>query len=270
MELDRYLGLWKQTLSGPGPNGAVATELGFELPRLRLYRKLVHSHYRGAVEKMYPLLKRQAPELFHSEIIEGYFAAHPPTAWELNDLARDFPKYLKSQTHYPTWYAEVAEYEWAQFITYLHPADENEIRSNLKADEVALNPTLYIMQLQHQIHEWAQALDATLEKTGAKPQVPTVAVSVEGTLENTGVSVGPEAISQVLLVGRTTEPFSTSIVEPALLGLVVVQSLSEGPKSRHDCAHSVAERMQVSDDLVLSEIETLTEWSVLLSPAMPR
>jgi hypothetical protein len=78
MKLEDYLNKWSQLLLQEGTN---------ENPRLAIYQEFVWGHYEGSLEKMYPRLS-QVYSFNWETISRDYYKLFPPTAYDLNEIAK--------------------------------------------------------------------------------------------------------------------------------------------------------------------------------------
>src|SRR5436305_111370 len=63
--------------------------------RLQVYRNTVHGNAYDTLDADYPLTQKQFSEKDWFELEKAYFAAHPPSFFELNHCVLSFPKFLQ-------------------------------------------------------------------------------------------------------------------------------------------------------------------------------
>lgn len=253
MNLETYLTKWKTILSGTGPTEAIALELGVSLDRLKTYRRFIWDHYQDAIRLMYTRVEKVAPEVVTLECIRAYYEKFPPCEWNLNQLAKHYPMYLK-ELPVPAPVAELAEYDWAEFCVLRDLADEKQLIAELAPGELLLHPGLYLLTFQNQISSWVHDIDEIEENAEAlgdsKPVYP---------LEP---ATGPET----LLMSRICDPYQIRLTQPSLAALSVIQTLSEGKLSEEAALTAAARICGLPVEDLKSETEFLIQQGVLLTP----
>ena len=146
----------------------VAARIGAPAARLRVVRRMIRGHVTRALEKVFPCVRAHLSPRTWEELAASYYAAHPPTSFELNRAAAAFPGYLAGaigdQPHREATlaHAELAELEWEALAAYLAPDAE-------WAGDVGLriNPTLTLLSLDFAVVDVLSAWDG-----GAKDPPP--------------------------------------------------------------------------------------------------
>jgi hypothetical protein len=250
VKLETYLEKWKTILSGSGPTDAVAGELGVSLDRLKTYRRFIWDHYQDAIRLMYGRVEKVAPESLTLECIRAYYSKFPPNEWNLNQLAKHYPAYLK-ELPVPTAVCELAEYEWAEFCVLRDLADEAQLIADLAPGELLLHPSLYLLNFQNQISSWVHDIDELEEnaETDSKPVYPTA----------------PTAGPETLLMSRICDPYQIRLTQPSLGALSVIQTLSDGKMSRDAALAAAAEVCGLPEVELKSETDFLIKQGILLT-----
>lgn len=230
MNLSEYLKSWNAALSSQNDSvpESLANVLQMPLERLDLYRGFVRNHYNHSVRKMFPQLMKLTPRLFTDEFIQSYFAAYPPTAWELNAMAKDFPEFLATHPQVEPAFAECARYESARFQVFMHTADETEVAGHLEPNHLTLSPALFLLQ-RH------------FDDQAAELETP-----------------------KLVALSRQRDPFDTVVSELSILAVAILQTVSDNPIERSLCVQTVSERMANAPSEVEEEVSILLDANVLL------
>ncbi|GEM_PF-5016137 len=254
MNLESYLAKWKTILSGTGPTESAAKELGMPLDRLKTYRRFIWDHYQDAIRLMFTRVEKVAPETLTLECIEDYYSKFPPTEWNLNQLAKHYPTYLKELPVHSA-VAELAEFDWAEFCVLRDLADETQLIADLAPKELLLHPSLSLLTFQNQISSWVHDIDEIEENAqdnaaaGTKPIYPSLPVA------------GPET----LLMSRVRDPFQMRLTQPSLAALAVIQSLSDGKLSLETALTAAATICGLPVEDLKSETDFLVTQGILLT-----
>lgn len=251
MKLESYLEKWKTILSGAGPTEAIALELGVSLDRLKTYRRFIWDHYQDAIRLMYTRVEKVAPQALTLECIRTYYEKFPPTEWNLNQLAKHYPAYLK-ELPVSTAVAELAEYDWAEFCVLRDLSDEAQLISDLAPGELLLHPGLYLLTFQNQISSWVHDIDEIEENADGK----------EKPVYPTEPATGPET----LLMSRICDPYQIRLTQPSLAALSVIQTLSDGKMSEETALAAAAKICGLPLADLKSETDFLIQQGVLLKP----
>lgn len=250
MKLESYLEKWKTILSGSGPTESVAQELGVSLDRLKTYRRFIWDHYQDAIRLMYTRVEKVAPESLTLECIRSYYSKFPPTEWNLNQLAKHYPTYLK-ELPVPTAVSELAEYDWAEFCVLRDLADEAQLIGDLAPGELLLHPALYLLTFQNQISSWVHDIDEIEEnaEAGTKPTYPSE----------------PTTGAETLLMSRVCDPYQIRLTQPSLAALSVIQTLSDGKMNSEAALAAAAQVCGLPVADLQSETDFLIQQGVLLT-----
>lgn len=131
----------------PVDSGAAA--LGCDPARLDIYRRFIAAHVQSALDKNFPVLAALLGADAWVALGTTYYAEIPASSWELNEAARPFPAWLAAREEagadaLTPFHVALASWEWAEFATYVHPA---EIPSPASLSAPIVNPTLTILEL---------------------------------------------------------------------------------------------------------------------------
>jgi uncharacterized protein len=138
----------------------VAARVGTSAARLRVVRRMIRGHVRGALQKCFPCVRAHLSPEAWEELVAGYYAAHPPASFELNHAAAAFPDHLAraiagGEAHDATLaHAELALLEWEALATYLAPDTEHDPDVRFR-----VNPTLSLLSLDFEVVEVLTAWD---------------------------------------------------------------------------------------------------------------
>ena len=84
--------------------------------RLDIYRNNVRHNFRGALEMMFPVLRRRVGDDYFAQLAHHYQVAFPSRSGDLHWVGRDFPTFLARHLaggDY-AWLADLARLEWAR------------------------------------------------------------------------------------------------------------------------------------------------------------
>jgi hypothetical protein len=245
MKLESYLEKWKTILSGTGPTEDIALELGVSLDRLKTYRRFIWDHYQDAIRLMYTRVEKVAPQTLTLECIRAYYETFPPCEWNLNQLAKHYPTYLK-ELPVPAAVAELAEYDWAEFCVLRDLADEAQLIAELAPGELLLHPGLYLLTFQNQISSWVHDIDEIEENAEAEEKFKPI------------YPLEPKAEPETLLMSRICDPYQIRLTQPSLAALSVIQTLSDG-KLSEEAALAAAAKIC---DLPVADLKTETDFLI--------
>jgi len=165
MSLQRFFGLMTPFLTGRATAESVEAGLApcpSGLSRLQVYRDLVRWDHHNVMEKLYPVTRKVSGGIWE-ELVTEFLWAHPPTHWEINRSGEAFSQFLRRKgsdwPFYSGWMADVALYEWIDFVTYTS-AEEH----GLEAGAIRINPTFRADLFGHEIGAWFQRGDAHKDK----------------------------------------------------------------------------------------------------------
>jgi hypothetical protein len=118
--------------------------------RMAFYPGLVAWGHANFVEKLYPMTLARLGEDRSDDLIEIYGEEHPPNHWEPNQVGARFPAFLESRPDVDDWIAELARYEWFEFVVYL---DRNPTTPPPDG-KLIVNPTLHALPFRHDVPAW--------------------------------------------------------------------------------------------------------------------
>ena len=137
-----------------------ATALGVSADRLAIYVRFVEGHIGGILEKQFPRVAKTLPPSTWHHVCQGYFKAHPPSHWELNQAAEAFPDHLADQlleeAELSLFHVSMAQLEWAQWCAF---SDPTPIPALKDLHGPIVNPTLTILELPCPVIDAALSLD---------------------------------------------------------------------------------------------------------------
>jgi hypothetical protein len=202
-----------------------AAELGVDPKRLAVYADFVRGHITGILAKQYPRLCQTLAAEPWQRLCEGFYSAHPPSDWELNEAAEPFPAYLAEQLgvldEVSLFHVSLAQFEWAQWAAFSDPSripDANALQRD------AVNPTLHILELPCPVIDAVLAIDRDGELTGEVP-------------DGRG---GPERVLVFRHPLRETSAY-WRVTEPLVLALATVDAGAGVEESAERLGRSIAE-----------------------------
>lgn len=153
-----------------------AAALGVDPRRLRIYTEFVRHHVRTALESNLPVFAARSGELW-PEIVDAYFAAHPPRHWALNHAAEGFADFVEEAVAagegrfgWTAFETCLAQAEWA---LYRAVADSTPLPEPAALAAAVVNPTLVPMQFPYPVAEVMLA-----HGRGEAPERPAPAPSI--------------------------------------------------------------------------------------------
>ncbi|MCK8500549.1 MULTISPECIES: DNA-binding domain-containing protein [Myxococcus] len=119
---------------------------GWDAParRVSIYGDFVRGHVRGAVEKLYPLLRLAVGPEAWTSLVEGYTLTRPARHHEVNRLGESFPAFVADSlvSHgLPAHAAELARFEWTDFAVF-----SSQAPSPARVETLTPNPTLAVLE----------------------------------------------------------------------------------------------------------------------------
>ena len=129
-------------------NSGQMNQTGLNKKIADLYKDMVSSHYKSALQKMFPRLS-EVFEIPWEEWGSLYKTKYGQSAWELNSLTREFPQFLEENQLVPDYLIELSEYELAEFFVF----------TKLTESESIINETLEILYLNYDIANYVISLE---------------------------------------------------------------------------------------------------------------
>jgi len=122
--LSHLQGRFAAALREPGPQSEVAIRQLADLivddglapaRRLQVYRNNARAMFEGALERTYPVLRRQVGDEQFAALARSYRAEHPSRSGDLHWVGEKFAPWLAAQVAADggAWLAELARLEWA-------------------------------------------------------------------------------------------------------------------------------------------------------------
>lgn len=147
-------------LRGEQTTDEAAPLLGVDPERLAIYQGFVRDHVTGILAKQFPRVEATLDAAAWETVRLGFFEAHGPTDWELNQVAAPFPAYLAAELGrvdgLALFHVSLAQFEWAQWGTYSDPA---QMPLPEALERPVVNPTLTILELPCPVIAQVVALD---------------------------------------------------------------------------------------------------------------
>jgi hypothetical protein len=83
--------------------------------RVQVYRNNARAMFKGALERTYPVLRRQAGDEQFAALAQGYRAEHPSRSGDLHWVGKEFASWLapRAAADGRAWLADLARLEWA-------------------------------------------------------------------------------------------------------------------------------------------------------------
>lgn len=135
-------------LRGEKTTEEAAPVLGVDPRRLAIYQGFVRDHVTGILAQQFPRVKLAMDPVAWEQVARGFFEAHAPTDWEINEAAAPFPGHLAGELGradgVALFHVSLAQFEWAQWCAYTDPA---LIPRPESLDRLVVNPTLQILEL---------------------------------------------------------------------------------------------------------------------------
>ncbi|NMO19777.1 DUF2063 domain-containing protein [Pyxidicoccus fallax] len=225
-------------LARPGPESLerlYSEHPGWDAPRERvaLYGDFIRGHVRGALEKVFPLVRGAVGPDAWGALVEGYTLTRPARHHELNHLAEGFPAFLAdaaASNGLAPFVPALARFEWTDFAVFTSEAPSPEPVARLTA-----NPTLAVLEHPFRLCAYVRAKGALAK---------------------------PEAGEEVALVWRHPEQLVTFYVEATPPALLVLKMAVEG-LSMEDVAAATG----MSVEALRSAVERCARDGLVLRPS---
>lgn len=134
MRLDEFFTAVQPYLAGELPTAEAARRLGgVPAARLGVYGYFCEAHRREILDRIYPHCRAALGGRW-DELRRGYFRAHPPHDWELNNNAEAFVAFAAARAaagELPGWTAELADLEWWEWAVWVAPGKAPPARGRL-------------------------------------------------------------------------------------------------------------------------------------------
>ena len=156
MENSKYQTSWKEVFIDKKDPALYTKKLGLSEEVISLYQGFVRNHFISSIEKMFPRLN-DLVDWDWNEISDLYFKEYPSSDWDLNELTRSFPLFLKTHKEslkIEDYLIELSEYELMEFFVYTSNA-----KDNISTLKYKLNPTASFKIFNYQIANWVKAMD---------------------------------------------------------------------------------------------------------------
>lgn len=182
-----------ETTLGTSPSGT---------QRLVFYRTLVRNDHHGFMEKLFGFTQDALKERF-SDYVDRFLTEHPPSHWEPNQIGERFPDWLRGQSDLlgiAPWIAELAQYEWFEFVVYTDPSPDYPTARGL-----TLNPTMRALRFEFDVPGWVAAGRPTSD-----------------------INTGPPKRDLILLIYRDPRTLQCKFLETTPWTHLIVASLENG------------------------------------------
>lgn len=194
--------------------------------RLEVYPRFVYGNKLGVMGKLYPLVRAQVGDEEWTRLIREYVSEHVSQHWEINRVGARFPEWLAARCGaagaLPSHLPDLAAYEWLEFLTYTHAAEDRPV---FDGDGVpAVNPTADARELAYDIAAW---------------------VNEEGPTR----AEAPSARNNVLIAYRDPRTFAVRMLMGTPVVLYLLKGLTEGREQTAIAAEMAMDRTAV-DTLV--------------------
>lgn len=93
--------------------------------RLEIYARFCAGHRDTATGGVHQVLREVAGERWAS-LVEAYFVDHPMHAVEINENGAKLAEWLSARDDVPTWWAQLADFEWWEWQTLVAPDSESD------------------------------------------------------------------------------------------------------------------------------------------------
>lgn len=167
--------------------------------RVALYGDFVRAHVRGALEKLFPLVRRAVGPKAWDALVEGYTRVRPARHHEVNHLGEGFPAFVAdtaaSQGLAP-YVAPLARFEWTDFAVFASTERLPE-----RVERLVASPTLAVLEHPFRLCAFVRAQGALAE---------------------------PEAGEELALLWRHPEQLVTFYMEATPQALLVLKMAVEG------------------------------------------
>lgn len=215
-----------QRLYGEHPGWAAPSS------RVSLYGDFVRGHVRGALEKLFPLVRGAVgPEAWQA-LVEDYTRTRPARHHEVNHLGEGFPSFLADTLlarGLAPFVPALARFEWTDFAVFASQAETPE-----RVTSLTPNPTLVVLEHAWRICAYVRAR---------------------------GVGGPPESGEELALVWRHPEGLVSYYLEATPHALLVLKMAVEGLS-----ASEVSAATGMTEADILDAVSRLSRDGLVLAP----
>ncbi|HEY3546838.1 MAG TPA: putative DNA-binding domain-containing protein [Propionicimonas sp.] len=161
-----------QLLRGQLSAEDLAARFGAAASRARIYQESARGHIDDVLAKNYATLRAVLGPDVWRRVADGFFAARPPSDFELNACVAALPEYLeelleRGEPGIEASHCEIAHLERLEFAVYVSC---EELPAGTGA--AAINPTLEVLQTRYPVATFVEAWRRWEVGESAKPDLP--------------------------------------------------------------------------------------------------